>query len=65
MSLNSNDRKQIVKDAISDGYRKSTDGTKLIDDKGGRIKFAESGGSVNVNGTTYNTPSGARNSTKR
>ena len=64
MGLNSNDRKDIVKQAKDRGYNWNSDSNKLTNGNGGSVTFSSTGGSVTVNGTTYNSPSGARKSTK-
>jgi len=46
MSLNNQDRKDVLKEAEKRGYRESTDGSKLIHDNGKTLKISPSGGSV-------------------
>lgn len=57
MGLNSNDRKEVEKQAKEHGYSWSSDGSKMINGNGGSVKFSESGGSVSVNGSKYNSSS--------
>jgi hypothetical protein len=60
--MNKNDRKEVVKTAQANGYNWNSDRTKLINRDGGSVRFSETGGSVSVNGSKYNTPSGVKNS---
>ncbi len=65
MGLNKNDREEVRKQAESHGYRQSsTDKDKMINGNGGSIKFSESGGSVKINGGSYNSSSDTKKSTK-
>ncbi|KAA2241529.1 hypothetical protein F0L74_16675 [Chitinophaga agrisoli] len=62
--MNNEDRKKIEQIAKDNGYRVSSDGTKMINDQGKQIKPSETGNSYNANGTTYNSASDLKNSKK-
>lgn len=64
MSLNSNDRDKIVKHAESQGYGWNSSGSKMTNGSGGSVKFSDTGHSVKVNGSQYNTSSAAKKSSK-
>lgn len=64
MGLNSNDRKEVEKQAKANGYSWSSDGSKMINGNGGSLKFSESGGSANLNGGSYNSSSDTKKSSK-
>ena len=64
MGLNSNDRKEVEKQAKERNYSWSSDGSKMINGNGGSVKFSESGGSVKINGGSYNSSSDSGKSKK-
>ncbi|MBK8227489.1 MAG: hypothetical protein IPK70_09990 [Flavobacteriales bacterium] len=64
MSLNSKDRQRVSAIAESKGYGPNSDGSRLTNGRGGSVTFSETGKSVRINGGQYNTPAGARKSTK-
>jgi hypothetical protein len=64
MSLNKNDRSQVEKQAENKGYHWNSEGTKMINGKGGSVIFSETEKSVKINGGHYNAPSGTKKSTK-
>ncbi|MBN8865545.1 MAG: hypothetical protein J0H92_19375 [Sphingobacteriales bacterium] len=64
MALNSNDRNDIIKVAKEKGYSWNSDQTKMINQSGGFLKFSETGQSVKIKDSSYNSTSGAKNSSK-
>ena len=64
MSLNKPERNEIVKAAQAHGYNWNSNGDKMINGSGKSLTFSTSGGSANLNGTSYNTSSGTKKSTK-
>lgn len=64
MSLNKHDRANIEKEAEKKGYSWNSDQTKMINQSGGFLKFSETGQSVKIKDSSYNSTSGAKNSSK-
>jgi hypothetical protein len=62
MSLNKSDRQQVVKTAEQKGYSWTSSGSGMTNGSGGSLKFSASRGSVNVNGSRYNSAADARKS---
>ena len=64
MSLNKHDRKEVEKQAKSNGYSWNSDGTKMTNGNGGSVQFSSTGGSVSINGSKYNDTYSSAKSTK-
>lgn len=64
MALNKPDRRDVEKQAEQRGYSWNSDGSKMTSKDGGSLSFSSSGGSVNINGSRYNSSSDAKKSSK-
>ncbi|HTN46355.1 MAG TPA: hypothetical protein VL098_08420 [Flavipsychrobacter sp.] len=64
MGLNKNGRQEVEKQAKEKNYSWSSDGSKMTNGSGGTVRFSESGGSVSINGSKYNSSSDTKGSTK-
>lgn len=54
MGFSKTEQSEAKKIAEQFGYRESSDGSKMINDKGGSFKLSDTGGSGSVNGSKYN-----------
>jgi hypothetical protein len=62
VSYNKPDRTEVQKEAEKQGYSWNSDKTKMVDGKGGELKFSETGQSANLNGSHYNSVSDIKKS---
>lgn len=56
-------KREIEKQAEQKGYSWNSDGSAMTNGSK-KLSWSDTGNSVKLNGTTYNTPSGTKNSTK-
>ena len=65
MGLNKQDLEDVKKQAANNGYwQSSTDDKKWINGNGGSMTISDTEKSVKIGGTTYNSPSDTKKSTK-